>query len=63
LESDEELAEEIDLDFASHQREIALEYHTKRAKMAETTSNAMQSHFLNDASHKTVRPIAHIPVR
>ncbi|KAJ6597200.1 hypothetical protein DFH09DRAFT_1133941 [Mycena vulgaris] len=42
--SDEELAEEVDLDFARHQREIMLEYHEKRAKMAETTSNAMKSH-------------------
>ncbi|KAJ7709611.1 hypothetical protein B0H17DRAFT_1028487 [Mycena rosella] len=42
--SDEELAEEVDLDFAQHQREITLEYHEKRAKMAETTSNAMKSH-------------------
>ncbi|KAJ6463829.1 hypothetical protein C8R47DRAFT_1057632 [Mycena vitilis] len=53
FESDEELAEEIDLDFARHQREIAMEYHAKRAKMAEVTSNAMQSHFENDIPHKT----------
>ncbi|KAF7363683.1 Glycosyltransferase Family 22 protein [Mycena sanguinolenta] len=45
FESDEELAEEVDMDFARHQREIALEYNSRRAKMAETTSNALQSHF------------------
>ncbi|KAJ6525712.1 hypothetical protein B0H19DRAFT_1198549 [Mycena capillaripes] len=53
FESDEELAEELDLDFARHQREIALEYHAKRVRMAETTSSAMQSHFQNDLSHTT----------
>ncbi|KAJ7085801.1 hypothetical protein B0H15DRAFT_846429 [Mycena belliarum] len=42
--SDEGLAEEADVDYAQHQREILLEYHTKRAKMAETTSDAMKSH-------------------
>ncbi|KAJ7272063.1 hypothetical protein B0H12DRAFT_1092672 [Mycena haematopus] len=45
LQSDEELADEVDIDFAHHQREIALEYNSKRARMAETTSNALQSHF------------------
>ncbi|KAJ7744983.1 hypothetical protein DFH07DRAFT_834089 [Mycena maculata] len=53
--SDEELAEEVDLDFARHQREIVLEYHEKRAKMAGTISNAMKSysHQENDVSPKT----------
>ncbi|KAJ7087767.1 hypothetical protein C8R44DRAFT_26785 [Mycena epipterygia] len=52
--SDEELAEEVDLDFARHQREIALQYHEKRVKMAETTSNAMMSHSHDHSvSHKT----------
>ncbi|KAJ7444828.1 hypothetical protein FB451DRAFT_71212 [Mycena latifolia] len=53
--SDEELAEQVDLDFAHHQREITLEYHAKRAKMAETTSTAMKSHShdRDGVSHKT----------
>ncbi|KAJ7219545.1 hypothetical protein GGX14DRAFT_695637 [Mycena pura] len=44
LESDQELAEEVDIDFAQHQREIALEYHAKRAKITAATAKAMQ-HF------------------
>ncbi|KAJ6624540.1 hypothetical protein B0H10DRAFT_1943141 [Mycena sp. CBHHK59/15] len=44
---DGEFEEEVDLDFAHHQREIALEYHEKRAKMADATSNAMRSHSHN----------------
>ncbi|KAJ7286109.1 hypothetical protein C8J57DRAFT_1286754 [Mycena rebaudengoi] len=44
LLSDGELAEEADLDFAQHQREIALQYHEKRNKMAEATSDALRSH-------------------
>lgn len=57
--SDGELAEEADLDFARHQREIALEYHEKRARMAETTSIVMKSHShdRNDASPITVGPL------
>ncbi|KAJ7510140.1 hypothetical protein B0H11DRAFT_1957866 [Mycena galericulata] len=53
--SDEDLVEEVDLDFVRHQREITLEYHEKRARMAETTSNAMksQSQDQNDVSPKT----------
>ncbi|KAJ7157022.1 hypothetical protein C8R43DRAFT_998120 [Mycena crocata] len=50
--SDEELAEEVDMDFARQQREVALEYHAKRVKMAETTSNAMKSHS-HEAPRKT----------
>ncbi|KAJ7047103.1 hypothetical protein C8F04DRAFT_1062683 [Mycena alexandri] len=53
LESDEELAEEVDLDYAQHQREITLEYHTRRAKMAETTSSALRSHSHDPLVHKT----------
>ncbi|KAJ7775162.1 hypothetical protein B0H16DRAFT_1509778 [Mycena metata] len=53
LESDEELVEEVDLDYAQHQREITLEYHTRRAKMAETTSSALRSHSHDPLVHKT----------
>ncbi|KAJ7172200.1 hypothetical protein C8R46DRAFT_1085101 [Mycena filopes] len=51
--SDEELADEIDLDYAQHQREITLEYHTRRVKMAETTSSALQAHSYDQAPHQT----------
>ncbi|KAJ6502269.1 hypothetical protein C8R45DRAFT_975989 [Mycena sanguinolenta] len=52
FESDDELAEEVDMDFVHHQREIALEYNSSRARMAETTSNALQSHY-HDQDSKT----------
>nr|GAT59578.1 predicted protein [Mycena chlorophos] len=38
-----EVADEVDLDFAQHQREVALKYHAKRTKMAEAAARAMQS--------------------
>ncbi|KAJ7905805.1 hypothetical protein B0H14DRAFT_2661703 [Mycena olivaceomarginata] len=53
FESDEELAEEVDMDFARHQREIALEYNSKRARMAETTSNTLRPHFHDHHEDKT----------
>lgn len=62
-ESNEELAEELDLDFARHQREIALKYHAKRVKMTETTSDVMRAHFQNDVSHTTVRHVLPILMR
>ncbi|KAF7338074.1 hypothetical protein MVEN_02031900 [Mycena venus] len=63
FESDEELAEEIDVDFARHQREIALEYHAKRAKMAETASQALQSDFHDKNDHKTGEDSINLPFR
>ncbi|KAF7295394.1 hypothetical protein MIND_01079000 [Mycena indigotica] len=42
LASDDELADEVDLEFANHQREVALEYHAKRAKMTEAAAQAMK---------------------
>ncbi|KAK7037962.1 hypothetical protein R3P38DRAFT_2903623 [Favolaschia claudopus] len=42
-ESGEDLVEEADLDFAQHQREIALEYHEKRAKMLDNASDVIHS--------------------
>lgn len=38
------LEEEFDMDYARHQREIALEYHKKRATIGEDTLEAMASH-------------------
>ncbi|KAF8211929.1 hypothetical protein K438DRAFT_1805635 [Mycena galopus ATCC 62051] len=59
FDSDEELAEEVDVDFARHQREIALEYNSKRARIAETTlhdqnANEASEHFSNQSSRKPV---------
>ncbi|KAJ7632835.1 hypothetical protein FB45DRAFT_913662 [Roridomyces roridus] len=49
--SDEELADEVDLDFAQQQRELTLEYHTGRVKMAETMK--FQSLDENEVAPKT----------
>ncbi|KAJ7074310.1 hypothetical protein C8F01DRAFT_1100048 [Mycena amicta] len=43
LESEEELADELDLDFARHQREIALEYHAKRTEMVEVAATVLKN--------------------
>lgn len=38
------LEDEVDLAFTQHQREIALEYHSKRGTIGKATSKAMTSH-------------------
>ncbi|KAG7448068.1 uncharacterized protein BT62DRAFT_930149 [Guyanagaster necrorhizus] len=43
-EADEEVEEGFDMDYAQHQREIALEYHKKRETISRDVSLAMQSH-------------------
>lgn len=40
--------EEFDMDFAQHQREIALQYHEKRNRIGETALTAMSSHSHED---------------
>lgn len=57
LESDE-----LDLDFAQHQREIALEYHQKRAKIREETLSAVLSPSHNsDIDERVVCQISQPP--
>lgn len=49
------LEEEFDLDFAEHQRQIALEYHDKRTKMGEIATSAMLSR--SDDAEVDIRPV------
>ncbi|KAF8912068.1 hypothetical protein CPB84DRAFT_1761183 [Gymnopilus junonius] len=41
---EEQILEQVDLDFAQHQREIALEYHKKRGTIGQEAAAAMANH-------------------
>lgn len=51
--------EEDDLDFARHQREVALAYYEKRAAMVGEATAAMKAHS-HDGDHEWDQPVNHI---
>jgi hypothetical protein len=53
------LEDEVNLDFARHQREIALDYHNKRCTIGKATSNSMVSHSYNEAEEDWNHPVRH----
>ncbi|KAL1677373.1 hypothetical protein EV122DRAFT_214313 [Schizophyllum commune] len=53
--------EEYDLDFAAQQREIALEYHRKRATIGQAALDAMRSHTHDEHEHTEIDPIVNLP--
>uniref|UniRef100_D8PSW8 DUF3835 domain-containing protein n=1 Tax=Schizophyllum commune (strain H4-8 / FGSC 9210) TaxID=578458 RepID=D8PSW8_SCHCM len=53
--------EEYDLDFAAQQREIALEYHRKRATIGQAALDAMRSHTPDEHEHTEVDPVVNPP--
>ncbi|KAF9000922.1 hypothetical protein BDZ89DRAFT_1170234 [Hymenopellis radicata] len=44
VDADDEVEDGTDFDYAEHQREIALDYHSKRAKIGQEVAQAMRSH-------------------
>ncbi|KAF7311487.1 Pyruvate carboxyltransferase domain-containing protein [Mycena kentingensis (nom. inval.)] len=54
LEVDGELEDEADLDYAQHQREVALEYARRRGKMVEEAAKVIQEKSQNEPSEPYV---------
>ncbi len=44
VDADDDIEDGTDFDYAEHQREIALDYHRKRAKIGQEVAQAMRSH-------------------
>ena len=53
-DSDTDEVDDVDLDFAQHQREIILQYHEKRARMSEAAAAVMMSHSQNEGNSTAV---------